>query len=1148
MQKPLPQLTALVLGFIAICIMLIATSDIFPVVMSRTLDKALQEQVSAADLSAAIEDQRQAATLLTRGASFDQKFQKLSERAQKKGTVPVVVRVRAAFQPEGKLLNAAQRLAQRSLIKESQDQLLAGLNYVPSSLKRFKYVPYIAVVVDTAGLEQLQSSADVLEVIDDKSLKLATAESLPLVGATTSWAGGYTGDNKTIAILDSGVDKTHPDLTGKVVSEACYSDTNPTDLYESVCPGRVPSSIAVDSGVPCTDVPSLEGGCDHGTHIAGTAAGRSGVAFKANIISIQVMSLVTDPSECGTASCLRAKTSDTVLALERVYELSMSSNPTYDIAAVNISLVTDAPMEKYTTHCDGVDSSLTNIINQLKSVGIATIVAAGNYGYKDGVSFPACISSAISVGAAGDGSSAGAGTDGVILDSNSADFLNLLAPGAAITAPIPGDKRYATAAGTSQAAAHVSGAMALLREELPIPANNNSTVWFDDELPAGAVPYPDDTAGGGVTEAWNWVSTNPTPHAGTASHQSSIVAPANIRQHFFTDATSTLQIAPGDILYAWVYLDPDPANKPSEIMLQWHSGLGWAHRAYWGENEIPWGVDRTPSRINMGKLPQVGGWVKLAVPARAVGLEGITVSGMAFTQHGGRVTWGQTGKESASVDGLLSLLSSSGEPVIDERIGAGNRSVPRIRIGVAMGISPPDESWMGAYFKDTTNFQGDPVLIRKDEVGFIDHNFQGVSPAPGIGTTNYSIRWSRSLTVTAGDYRFSVTGDDGVKLYIDDFDRPVLDKWSDKPATSYNVDVRLSAGTHRIKLEYYQGGGDAMVRLRWKLFDPICAQTVSEWRWKGEYFNNANLLGEPVAVKDDGIDSLRFNWGAGPPNTACDQAIFPDYFSVRWTRKVDFAQNKYYFTVSGDDWVRLLIDGHLWYAGTGAQAIEVPLAGPHTIVLEFLEGVGDASVSLCWAPPQLSVVTVYPSAYQTPDSGQGGGVSNPSIEGHGSTYTSFFVTDPGTSSHSDIKSARWSAPQAVSGEKVSIRLKFDWSVSGYASANADPIGGNAFSSWGFYIDYSLDGGSQWITHVSKYVSAVSLGNGENQPLSESGSADILLSNGQNITQVQVRDFITADANASRGDANSSSAGVDFTVSISRIRLEVVRLTPVTCVP
>jgi hypothetical protein len=88
----------------------------------------------------------------------------LSERAQKKETVSVIVRVRAAFRPEGQMSSAVEALAQRKVIEEAQDQLLSWLRYAPSSLKRYDDVPYMAVSTDSYGLAQLQSSADVLDV------------------------------------------------------------------------------------------------------------------------------------------------------------------------------------------------------------------------------------------------------------------------------------------------------------------------------------------------------------------------------------------------------------------------------------------------------------------------------------------------------------------------------------------------------------------------------------------------------------------------------------------------------------------------------------------------------------------------------------------------------------------------------------------------------------------------------------------------------------------------------------------------------------------------------------------------------------------------------------------------------------------------
>jgi hypothetical protein len=81
-------------------------------------------------------------------------------------------------------------------------------------------------------------------------------------------------------------------------------------------------------------------------------------------------------------------------------------------------------------------------------------------------------------------------------------------------------------------------------------------------------------------------------------------------------------------------------------MLQWNDG-NWEHRAYWGANTIPWGVDKSDSRQPMGALPALGRWVRLTVPANLVGLGGREVRGMAFTLASGRATWGRAGILSA---------------------------------------------------------------------------------------------------------------------------------------------------------------------------------------------------------------------------------------------------------------------------------------------------------------------------------------------------------------------------------------------------------------------------------------------------------------------------------------------------------------------
>ncbi len=102
----------------------------------------------------------------------------------------------------------------------------------------------------------------------------------------------------------------------------------------------------------------------------------------------------------------------------------------------------------------------------------------------------------------------------------------------------------------------------------------------------------------------------------------------------------------------------------SEVMLQWNENGSWEHRAYWGANTITiWGVDGTASRKNIGPLPPTGQWVRLEVPASAVGLEGKTVSGMAFTLYGGRANWDKAGKARLVNNGAINGRAYTVDPV-----------------------------------------------------------------------------------------------------------------------------------------------------------------------------------------------------------------------------------------------------------------------------------------------------------------------------------------------------------------------------------------------------------------------------------------------------------------------------------------------------
>lgn len=191
-----------------------------------------------------------------------------------------------------------------------------------------------------------------------------------------------------------------------------------------------------------------------------------------------------------------------------------------------------------------------------------------------------------------------------------------------------------------------------------VPPTPDETVWVEDTLPAGASTNAD----GG--DAWTWVGSAPTPFLGTAAHQSATAAGEH--QHFFYYVDSPLVIEQGDRLFCYVYLDPD--NPPSEVMLQFLSDDdSWEHRAWWGDaNWLYW------AGVQIGGLPAAGTWVRLEASASALGLEGHSINGMAFTLYGGKATWDHAGK--ARMIQLMTFPDSDGDGLPDfaeNRNGSG---------------------------------------------------------------------------------------------------------------------------------------------------------------------------------------------------------------------------------------------------------------------------------------------------------------------------------------------------------------------------------------------------------------------------------------------------------------------------------------------
>jgi subtilisin family serine protease len=380
---------------------------------------------------------------------------RLSGVAGTRGAVRVIVGVQGTYQPEGRL-TPAEAAQQRAALREAQRRLEQQLAGTQSRTRRhFDQVPASALEVDANGLARLRASPEVRFIEEDRLTRRSLLQSTALINAPTAWAGGKTGTDWSVAVLDTGVDSTHPFLAGKVVAEACFSSN--TSESSSVCPGGVAQSTAAGSGRNCT----VSDGCSHGTHVAGIVAGAgapdgsAGVAKGASVIAMQVFSWF--PGESDVLSW----TSDQIKALEQVYAL----RNTHKIAAVNMSLGGGA----YSGTCDSGNTAMKTAIDNLRSAGIATVIATGNDGYRTRISAPACISTAISVGATCDATDGGyctTGLNGVAGYSNTASFVSLMAPGSTIRSSVPGGG-YEGWHGTSMATPHVAGAWAVLKSARP---------------------------------------------------------------------------------------------------------------------------------------------------------------------------------------------------------------------------------------------------------------------------------------------------------------------------------------------------------------------------------------------------------------------------------------------------------------------------------------------------------------------------------------------------------------------------------------------------------------------------------------------------------------------------------------------------------
>ncbi len=368
-------------------------------------------------------------------------FEQLQRKARREGRVRVIVQPREDAR-DGVLVREASAKQRARKFAERHKQ---------RPLREFRRKALQVYALNADELASFTDSGQFDAIVEDSLNKPSLLQSVPRIGGNVAHNTALTGNGVAIAILDTGVDASHINFGGRVIEEACFSTTYAAHNATSLCPGGGDEQYGAGAAAPCAN------DCYHGTHVASIAAGSdgvvTGVAPDAGIIAVQVFSRFHNPGYCGSNDpdgCVLAYDSDILAGMQ--YVAGLASN--HVIAAVNLSLGGGY----YAAPCDG--SFHKGTMDYLATLGIATVAASGNSGYIDGIGSPACVSTAISVGAVGDTN------DAVHNYSNSASFVDVLAPGGPITAALP-NGAYGTLSGTSMATPHVAGAIALVRAAAP---------------------------------------------------------------------------------------------------------------------------------------------------------------------------------------------------------------------------------------------------------------------------------------------------------------------------------------------------------------------------------------------------------------------------------------------------------------------------------------------------------------------------------------------------------------------------------------------------------------------------------------------------------------------------------------------------------
>lgn len=161
-------------------------------------------------------------------------------------------------------------------------------------------------------------------------------------------------------------------------------------------------------------------------------------------------------------------------------------------------------------------------------------------------------------------------------------------------------------------------------------------VWIEDDFPPKAAPQVNES---NAPNKWVTAAEGPVFSGKRAIQR----VGKGIHQVYFPASSEPMVVGAAAKLFAHVYLDA--TNLPKAVMVQYHVGGKWSRRANWGDADaIDYGKKGTHERVQAGKLPAAGKWVRLEIEAAQLGLKaGDKIEGMAFTQFDGNAYWDKAG-------------------------------------------------------------------------------------------------------------------------------------------------------------------------------------------------------------------------------------------------------------------------------------------------------------------------------------------------------------------------------------------------------------------------------------------------------------------------------------------------------------------------